>query len=81
MTDKDGNELGAGADVKYKADYQFKSDFKTKPPDLNRLLITIRNAIDRGSLATEAKVLRRKVSKVQDMIGESVTIKKIKETI
>src|ERR1043166_4218071 len=56
-------------------------DFIAKPPDLNRLLITIRNAIDRGSLVTETKVLRRKVSKVQDMIGESATIKKIKETI
>src|SRR4026207_842189 len=56
-------------------------DFISKPPDLNRLLITIRNAMDKGSLVTEAKVLKRKVSKVQDMIGESDPIKKIKDTI
>jgi two-component system, NtrC family, nitrogen regulation response regulator NtrX len=56
-------------------------DYISKPPDLNRLLITIRNAMDKSSLVTETKVLKRKVSKVQDMIGESNPIKKIKETI
>jgi len=56
-------------------------DYISKPPDLNRLLITIRNAMDKGSLVTETKVLKRKVSKVQEMIGESIPIKKIKETI
>jgi len=56
-------------------------DYISKPPDLNRLLITIRNAMDKSSLVTETKVLKRKVSKVQDMIGESLPIKKIKETI
>lgn len=56
-------------------------DFISKPPDLNRLLITIRNAIDKTDLVKEAKVLKRRVSKVQDMIGESAPIKKIKETI
>jgi DNA-binding NtrC family response regulator len=56
-------------------------DFISKPPDLNRLLITIRNAMDKGSLVTETKVLKRKVSRVQEMIGESSPIKKIKETI
>ncbi len=56
-------------------------DFISKPPDLNRMLITIRNAMDKGSLVTETKVLKRKVSRVQDMIGESAPIKKIKETI
>jgi len=56
-------------------------DYISKPPDLNRMLITIRNAIDRSSLVTETKVLKRRVSKVQDMIGESAPIKKIKETI
>jgi DNA-binding NtrC family response regulator len=56
-------------------------DFISKPPDLNRLLITIRNAMDKGSLVTETKVLKRKVSRVQEMIGESAPIKKIKETI
>ncbi|HEY1113405.1 MAG TPA: sigma-54 dependent transcriptional regulator [Chitinophagaceae bacterium] len=56
-------------------------DFIQKPPDLNRLLITIRNAKERNSLVTEARTLKRKVSRVQDMIGESTPIKKIKETI
>lgn len=56
-------------------------DFISKPPDLNRLLITIRNAMDKGSLVSETKVLKRRVSKVQEMIGDSQPIKKIKETI
>jgi DNA-binding NtrC family response regulator len=56
-------------------------DFISKPPDLNRLLITIRNAMDKVSLVTETKVLKRKVSRVQEMIGDSAPIKKIKETI
>ena len=56
-------------------------DYISKPPDLNRLLITIRNAMDKSNLVTETKVLKRRVSKVQEMIGESGPIKKIKETI
>jgi two-component system nitrogen regulation response regulator NtrX len=56
-------------------------DYISKPPDLNRLLITIRNAMDKSSLVTETKVLKRKVSRVQEMIGASSPIKKIKDTI
>ena len=58
-------------------------DFISKPPDLNRLLITVRNAMDKSSLITETKVLKRKVSKakVQEIIGESEGIQKIKATI
>ncbi len=56
-------------------------DYISKPPDLNRLLITIRNAMEKNSLVTETKVLKRKVTRVQDMIGVSAPIKKIKETI
>ncbi len=56
-------------------------DYISKPPDLNRLLITIRNAMDKTSLVAETKVLKRRVSKVQDMIGESTPIHKIRETI
>ena len=56
-------------------------DFISKPPDLNRLLITIRNAMDKTSLVTETKVLKRKMSKVQEMVGNSAPIQKIKETI
>ena len=56
-------------------------DFISKPPDLNRLLITVRNALDRGTLVTQARVLKRKVSKVRSILGESQAIFKIKETI
>lgn len=56
-------------------------DYISKPPDLNRLLITLRNALDKQTLVTETKVLKRKVSRVQDMVGNSPGIKKIKDTI
>src|SRR5258705_4739967 len=56
-------------------------DYISKPPDLNRMLITIRNAMDRSSLVTETKVLKRKVNRVEEMIGESGPIIKIKEPI
>jgi DNA-binding NtrC family response regulator len=56
-------------------------DYISKPPDLNRLLITIRNAMDRSNLVSETKVLKKKVNKVQEMIGYSAPIKKIRETI
>ncbi|CAL1517061.1 sigma-54 dependent transcriptional regulator [Chitinophaga sp. MM2321] len=56
-------------------------DYISKPPDLNRLLITLRNAMDKTTLVTETKTLRRKVNKVPDMIGSSAPILKIKETI
>ena len=56
-------------------------DYISKPPDLNRLLITIRNALDKTILVKETKVLKRKVSKVQEIIGESDGIKKVRETI
>src|SRR5580765_2385958 len=56
-------------------------DYISKPPDLNRLLITIRNAMERSSLVSETKVLKRKVSRVQEMIGGSAPIQRIKDTI
>ncbi len=56
-------------------------DFIAKPLDLNRLLITIRNAMDKTKLVTETRVLKRKVSKTYDMIGESEAIRQIKEMI
>lgn len=56
-------------------------DFISKPPDLNRLLITIRNAMDKKSLVAETKQLRKRISKGYEMIGESEGIKHIKETI
>lgn len=56
-------------------------DYISKPPDLNRLLITLRNAAEKQTLVSETKVLKRKVSKVQEMVGESSPIGKIKDTI
>ncbi len=56
-------------------------DYISKPPDLNRLLITIRNAMDKTVLVKETKTLKRRASKVQEMVGESDAIKKIKATI
>ncbi len=56
-------------------------DYISKPPDLNRMLITLRNALDKQTLVTETKVLKRKVAKVQEMIGDSKLINKIKDTI
>ena len=56
-------------------------DFIEKPLDLNRILITIKNALDKAVLLTETKVLKRKVSKKYDMIGESKAIMELNEMI
>jgi DNA-binding NtrC family response regulator len=58
-------------------------DFISKPPDLNRLLITIRNAMDKSELIIEKKTLQKKVSRknVQEIIGASDAISAIKQTI
>ncbi len=56
-------------------------DFIQKPLDLNRLLITIRNAMDKSELITETKVLKKKVSKTFDMVGNSPAIQHIKDMI
>jgi|SRR6056297_1212139 len=56
-------------------------DYISKPPDLNRLLTTVRNALERKELAVENKVLKKKVSKNYEMIGESKEIDAIKEMI
>ena len=56
-------------------------DYVSKPPDLNRLLITLRNAIEKHQLVTETKVLKKKVSRVQEMVGESAAMLKIRDTI
>jgi DNA-binding NtrC family response regulator len=56
-------------------------DYIAKPLDLNRLLITLRNAMDKSKLITETKVLKKKVSEKYEMVGESPQIKSIKEMI
>ena len=56
-------------------------DFIAKPPDLNKLLITVRNACEKNNLVIETKVLKRKISKTHEIIGDSPAIIKIKQTI
>lgn len=56
-------------------------DYLAKPIDLNRLLVAVRNALEKGSLVEETKVLKKKITKSVDMIGESKAIKAIKDMI
>ncbi len=56
-------------------------DFIEKPLDLNRLLVTMRNAMERNDLVTETRVLKRRISKTYDIVGESPAIHKVKEMI
>ncbi|MEQ9442876.1 MAG: sigma-54 dependent transcriptional regulator [Cyclobacteriaceae bacterium] len=56
-------------------------DFIQKPPDLNRLLVTIKNALDKSDLVEETKQLRKKISGVSEIIGESDAISEVKTTI
>ncbi len=56
-------------------------DFIQKPPDLNRLLLTVRNALDKSDLVQETKVLKKKIAKSSDILGASEAIEKIKKTI
>ncbi len=56
-------------------------DFIEKPLDLNRLLVTIRNALDKSNLITETKVLKKKVSKKYEMVGESEAIQQVREMV
>lgn len=56
-------------------------DFIPKPPDLNRLLLTVRNALEKKNLVTETSVLKKKLSKKFDMVGESPALLEVKKTI
>lgn len=56
-------------------------DFITKPPDLNRLLVTVRNALERSKMAQETKSLRKRIYKLNEIVGDSPAIQKVKETI
>jgi len=54
-------------------------DFVPKPPDLNRLLLTVKNALDKSTLVTETKTLKKKLSKKYEMVGESPALKEVIE--
>lgn len=56
-------------------------DFLEKPPDLNRLLVTLRNAVNKSDLVTETKKLKRKITRTRKIIGKSPVMEKIQETI
>ncbi|WP_317897830.1 sigma-54-dependent transcriptional regulator [Aurantibacillus circumpalustris] len=56
-------------------------DYLAKPIDLNRLLVSIRNALEKGDLVTETKILKKKITKSVDMIGNSKAIQDIKDVI
>ncbi|GAB3326830.1 sigma-54 dependent transcriptional regulator [Larkinella ripae] len=56
-------------------------DFIIKPPDLNRLLVTVRNAIEKAKLVVETKTLKRRIYKLNEIVGDSDAIRRVKETI
>lgn len=56
-------------------------DYIEKPIDMNRILVTVKNALERGSLVKETKTLRRKVHKVAEIVGESPAIGRVKMLI
>ena len=56
-------------------------DFITKPPDLNRLLVTVRNAIEKSKLVAETKTLKKRIYKINEIVGESDPIRRVKDTI
>ncbi|MFN6946200.1 MAG: sigma-54-dependent transcriptional regulator [Cytophagaceae bacterium] len=56
-------------------------DFLQKPPDLNRLLLTVKNALDKSSLVTETKTLKKKITKTSDILGHSPAILDVLKTI
>lgn len=56
-------------------------DFISKPPDLNRLLVTVRNALDKGSLVVETKTLKQKVAAKSDIVGSSPALERVKDAI
>ncbi len=56
-------------------------DFIQKPPDLNRLLVTVRNAYEKSQQQVEIKTLKRRVYKLNEIVGDSDPIRKVKETI
>lgn len=56
-------------------------DFLQKPPDLNRLLVSVRNALDKATLVTETKILKKKISKAYEMVGHSEALGRVKQAI
>ena len=68
-------------DIAVEATKKGAYSFITKPPDLNQLLLMVRNALEKNELVHETRVLKRKITKTRDIIGESQPILEIKQTI
>jgi len=68
-------------DVAVEATKRGAYDFITKPTDLNRLLVSVRNAIEKAKLLSETVDLKRRIYKINEIVGESEPIRKVKETI
>ncbi len=75
--------ISAHADIEMAVEATKKGafDFLQKPLDLNRILVSVRNALDKSNLVEETKVLKRKISRTFDIIGESAAIQEVKEAI
>ena len=56
-------------------------DYIPKPPDINRILVTIRNAAERNSLATQTRVMKKKFLSGSDMVGNSPAMEHIRDLI
>lgn len=56
-------------------------DYLAKPIDLNRLLVAVRNALDKITLVTETKILKKKINKSYEMIGDSKALNSIRDMI
>ena len=56
-------------------------DFIQKPPDLNRVTITLKNAVEKGALVVETKTLKKKVAHTYDMVGDSAPMQRVRDMI
>ena len=68
-------------DIAVEATKKGAIDFIQKPPDLNRLLLSVKNALDNNTLTKQTKALKEKISKKQEIIGNSVSIQEVKQLI
>ncbi len=71
----------ANIDTAVEATKKGAYDFIQKPPDLNRLLVSVRNALDKSTLVIETKTLRRRINKTREILGHSEPMVRIRETI
>ncbi len=71
----------ADIDMAVEATKKGAFDFLQKPLDLNRILVSIRNALDKSTLVEETKVLKRKISRTFDIVGKSAAVAEVKEAI